>query len=208
MKGVLVGLALVFALPATAGAQAADLGFGRRLDRPLRRAPRPQPAEDDETDDGHEPGAWPGPQIQIGYSYWKLADAYGGGDVHSASFEAFVHWPVSELRTGILAEIGARDYSLAGDDLIVRGAIELGVQLTDLIDPLIPHVSVIASFGALVGRRFETTVAYGYGGAGIELGAALRVVRNLHLSVSFSYLRLEMDGAAFDVFMFRGGAGL
>ena len=208
MRAVLAVLALALALPATAGAQAAELGLGRRLDRPLRRAPEPREPPEEEPDGGEDEGPWPGPQIQVGYSYWKLADGYGGGDTHTAAFEVFVHWPVSELRTGVLGEIGGRHYSLAGDDLLFRGAVEIGFQLTEIIEPLVPHISFVGTAGGLVGERFETTVVHAFGGAGIELGAALRVVRNFHLHASLSYLRLEMDGAAFDVFAFRVGAGL
>lgn len=205
MKPVLAAVALLFCLPSAADAQAAELGLGRRLGRPLRRAPPPEVDEDAPVPDRD---AWLGPQIHLGYSYWKLSDGYGGGDVHAASVEAFIQWPVPELRTGIIGEVGGHDYSLAGDDLSIRGALELGIQLTELIDPVLPHFSVIVSVGALVGERFETTVAYAYAGGGVELGAALRVVRNLHLNAALSYLRLEMDGAAFDVFMFRAGVGL
>jgi hypothetical protein len=60
----------------------------------------------------------------------------------------------------------------------------------------------------VVGERFETTVAHAFGGAGVELGGEVRVVRNLHLSASLAYHRLEMDGAAFDAFMLRLGLGL
>ena len=207
MRAVLAAVALVLAcVPVMALAQPVELGLGRRLDRPHFHAP--PPSAQDETSDPEGEEAWAGPQIQLGYSYWKLADAYGGGDVHSAAFEAFVHWPLPELRTGVLAEVGGRDYSLAGDDLVVRGAVELGFQLTRAVEPLVPHISALFSFGAVVGERFETTVAYGFAGGGLELGAALRIVRNFHLAASAAYLRFEMDGAAFDVFMFRVGAGL
>jgi len=186
-----------------------DLGLGRRLSEPSRTAPAPSEDGDSDAEEAGQPEEpWAGPQIQIGYGYWKLADGYGGGDTHLAGFEVFVGWPVSQFRTGFLAEIGGRDYSLGGDDLVVRGAVELGFQLTDLLEPFVPHISVVGTGGAVVAERFETTVAYGFGGAGIELGAEVRLVRNLHVAVSVAYLRLEMDGAGFDVFSFRAGVGL
>jgi len=112
------------------------------------------------------------------------------------------------LRTSVLAELGGRDYSLAGDDFVARAAVSVGFQLTDYLDPFVPHVSLVGTGGAVVGSRFDSTLAYAFGGAGIELGASLRIVRNLHAAMSFSYLRLEMDGAAFDLFAFRVGLGL
>ncbi len=192
-------------VPAAASAQAAELGLARRLDDPAGPARGAAQGDGDEEEDG---GPWPGPQIQMAYAYSKLADGYGGGDTHSAAFEVFVQWPLSQLRTSVLAAAGGRDFSLAGEDFVFRGALSVGFQLTELLDPFVPHIAVVGTAGAVVGERFETTVADGYGGAGVELGAALRIVRNLHVTASFSYLRLEMDGAAFDLFELRAGFGL
>jgi hypothetical protein len=116
--------------------------------------------------------------------------------------------PVPQLRLGVLGELGAREYTLGGDDFLARAGVEIGFQLPELLEPLVPHLSLVVSGGAVVGKRFESTVSYAFGGAGVEIGAALRLVRNLHLTVSFGYHRLEMDGAAFDVFLFRAGLGL
>lgn len=203
LAAALAALALA-ALSAPASAQA-NLGMGRRLGRPLPRAPEPveAPAAAPEPRD-----AWVGPQIQLGYAHLKLSDGYGGGDAHLADLAIFVQTPVSELRLGLRGEIGARDYSLGGDDLLAIGGLEIGFQLTEWLEPLVPHVSFVVSFGGLVGERFETTVAHAFGGAGLELGVALRLFRNLHLHAAFGYQRWEMDGAAFDLYQIRLGAGL
>ncbi|RZO48209.1 MAG: hypothetical protein EVA89_37940 [Sandaracinaceae bacterium] len=192
------------ALAAPAAAQP-SLGMGRRLGRPLTRAPEPEaPAEP-----ASEPGAaWVGPQIQLGYGYLKLADGYGGGDAHLADLSIFVQTPVTELRLAVRGEVGARDYSLGGDDLLAIAGIEIGFQLTEWLEPLVPHISFVVSLGGLVGERFESTVIHGFGGAGLELGLALRLFRNLHLHAALGYQRWEMDGAAFDLFQIRLGAGL
>ncbi len=204
-RGAIATLAVLVLAPSMVSAQPAVLGLGRRLDDPARpRASTPEETDEDEA----EEGPWPGPQIQIGYAYSKLADGYGGGDTHAATFEVFVQWPLSQLRTSVFASAGGRDYALGGDDFVFRGAVAVGFQLTELLDPFLPHLSVIGTGGAVVGERFETSVAYGFGGAGVELGAELRVLRNLHLAAAFSYLRLEMDGAAFDLFELRIGFGL
>jgi len=206
---LLAALLCVWAAPAAA--QAPPLGVAGELGDPSGRdEPETDDAEDAAEDEGDEDEAlpWNGPQIQLGYTYWKLADGYGGGDTHLASVEVFIHWPISMLRTSFLAELGGRDFTLAGDDFVARAAVSIGFQLTDLLDPFVPHVSVVGTGGAVVGSRFDSTVAYAYGGAGVELGATLRIVRNLHVAMSFSYLRLEMDGAAFDLFAFRAGFGL
>lgn len=195
----------VFAPSALAHAQARGPGLGRALDRPL---PRP-PERDAEAGAGDEEELrWPGPQIQLAYGYTKLADGFGGGDSHVGAILVFVQWPVHELRTSVRGAIGSRDYSLAGDDFLVRGGVEVGFQLPHLIDPLVPHVSAVFSLGAIVGERYETTVSHVFGGGGVEIGAELRVVRNLHLAAAFGYQRWEMDGAGFDLFMLRVGVGL
>ncbi len=230
MTRALASLALTLCLAlAGAGAAAAQdaedaedaLGLGQRLDRPLPRAPRGEEAnadDGDEADDGEDVDGedvdgeaerpWPGPQVQLLYGYTKLADGFGGGDAHTGGVSVFLQWPLEELRTGVSAEIGSRDYSLGGDDLLVRGALEVGVQLPRIIDPLVPHLSVLLSVGGLVGQRFESTVAHAFAGGGLELGAELRLLRNFHLAASFGYQRWEMDGAGYDLFLVRLGAGL
>jgi hypothetical protein len=151
---------------------------------------------------------WPGPQIQLAYDFYRVSDGYGGGDVHAAQVEIFVQLPIREIRLGALGEIGTHGYSLGGDDFLVRAGVEIGAQLPGWIDPIVPFASVLLSIGGIIGQRFETTVADFFGGGGIALGAELRLYRNLHVSLSGAYQRLEMDGAAFDVLMLRLALGL
>ena len=190
--------------PREASSPSDEPSLGRALgdpDRVLEREAPPPPRAEPEA-------PWPGPQIQLGYSFYRISDGHGGGDVHAGGAEIFVQLPIPELRVGLLAEVGARDYALGGDDLVVRGALELGFQLAHMLDPFVPHVSLLVSFGGVVAERFESTVAHAFGGAGLALGGELRVARNLHLGAQASYQRLEMDGAAYDVVMIRLFAGL
>ncbi|MGE0788704.1 MAG: hypothetical protein AB7S26_23735 [Sandaracinaceae bacterium] len=194
---------------ASASGQENGDGLGHALDRPLPTAPeRPAPTEEEPAPTEEPVGPFVGPQIQLGYGYTKLADGFGGGDAHTAALHVFLQWPIHPLRTGLVAEIGSRDYSLGGDDLFTRGALEVGVQLPELIDPLVPHLSAILSVGVLVGERFETTVTHVFGGGGIELGAELRIFRNFHATASIAYQRMELAGAGFDLFMLHLGLGL
>lgn len=179
--------------------QSVPLTLGRALGDPDRTLAAPEAVS---------PRSWPGPQIQLGYSFYRLADGYGGGDVSAGGAQIFVQLPFPELRAGLLVEAGARDYVLGGDDLLVRGALELGYQLAHRLDPFVPHVAALFSAGAVVSKRFESTIAHAFGGGGIALGGELRVYRNLHLGIQVSYQRLEMDGAGYDVFMLRLVAGL
>ena len=189
---------------ARAEAPAAAPSLGRALDDPDRMLEREAPAAPPAAPEA----PWPGPQIQLGYSFYRIADGHGGGDVHAGGAEIFVQLPLPELRAGVLLEVGARDYALGGDDLVVRGAVELGFQLAHMLDPFVPHVSLLVSFGGVVAERFESTVAHAFGGAGLALGGELRIARNLHLGAQASYQRFEMNGAAYDVVMIRLLAGL
>jgi hypothetical protein len=172
-------------------------GLGRALGNPRAR-PRSRPAA---------ATLWPGPQIQLGYQYWRLDDGWGGGDVHAANVGVFLQWPEQHVRSAIWAELGSRDYSLGSQDLLGRGWIEIGAQFPEL-DPLLLHVSALGTLGGLVGQRFETTVAYGLGGVGFEAGAELHIFRSFHAGLDFGYLRLSMNGVSFHAFFLRLTLGL
>jgi hypothetical protein len=230
MRGVAI-FALVFAAAVPAHAQLGG-GLGdpvgeRDREEPSRRPARPERARSRIPGLGAELGdpaarwtppihveptapepPWAGPQVQMAYSFYRVADGYGGGDAHTGGLEVFIQLPLREFRLGALIELGSHDYSLGGDDLIVRGGVEIGVQLLDLLDPFVPHASVLVSVGGIVGTRFDTTVAHAFAGGGLALGGALRIFRNLHAGFEVSYQRLEMDGAGFDVFMLRLALGL
>jgi hypothetical protein len=118
-----------------------------------------------------------------------------------------VQWPEPHVRTALWGELGSHDYSLGSDDLVFRAWIEAGAQFAEL-DPLVLHASLVVTLGGLVGQRFESTLAYVLGGAGIEAGATLRIYRNLHAGLTLGYLRLEMNGASFDAFLLRLSMGL
>jgi hypothetical protein len=227
MRAAVVALALLAASPALAQdlgdalGDPSDAASGQpNEDRPTRRRSRPrraglglalsEPSIRAVARPRVEPPQlpWVGPQVQLAYSFYRLSDGYGGGDVNAAEIEAFIQFPVSELRLGVLGSLGARDYSLGGDDLVMRAAIEVGFQLTNLLEPFVPHLSFLISFGGLIGERFETTVAHAFGGAGLALGGEVRIIRGFHLGIEGAYLRLEMDGAAFDVVMLRIALGL
>ncbi|HEY8432029.1 MAG TPA: hypothetical protein VIL20_26815 [Sandaracinaceae bacterium] len=177
-------------------------GLGRRLGVPHVRASAPaEPPRAPER-------PWTGPQFQLGYAFYRVSDGYGGGDVHAGGIAVHLPIPVPELRLALDAELGARDYSLGGDDLLARGSVEIGARLVGLLDPFVPHAVAIATFGGIVAKRFETTVTDAFGGGGLGLGGELRLYRNLHAGFQIAYLRLEMDGAAYDVLQLRLFAGL
>lgn len=180
-------------------------GLGTALDEPTRvlSARADQSLEAGEPDAGAPTFRWPGPRVQLGWSFYRLADGYGGGDVHAASVEVFVQFPWPELRFGVLGEVGARDYAFGGDDLVARGTLEVGFQYAEKLDPFVPHISALVSAGGVIATRFESTLLHAFGGAGLALGGELRLYKNVHAGVQVSYQRLEMTGAAHDVFMLR-----
>ncbi|MCC6876696.1 MAG: hypothetical protein IT378_20500 [Sandaracinaceae bacterium] len=193
-----------------AAAPHARAGPGRALTVPLPEAPAAEPAEPGGGEAGRaEPAErpWVGPQIQLGYSYFRLSDGWGGGDTHAADVGVFFQFEETHVRLAIWGELGGRDYSLGGADILARAMLEAGVQFTEL-DPLELHASLVGTLGGVVGERFETTVGYVLGGAGVEVGAAVRLVRGLHLGLALSYLWVEMDGAGFDLFLLRLALGL
>lgn len=200
-----VAAVMLSALCAT-NVDAQTIGLGRRLGDP--RETTEAPASQERTPPTDDDGAWVGPQVALHYTYLRLADGWGGGDTQAGGMSGYVQWPVSELRTGLLFEMGSRDNARSADDLVMRGALEIGFQLTELADPVLPHISFVATVGGVVGERFETTVAHPFGGAGVEAGASLRVFGTLHLDATVGYLRMEMNGAAYDTFLFRASLGL
>lgn len=197
---------LTLAVWVPGGANAQSLSMGRRLGNPAPDG-RVDTARDEPAAAASE-GAWPGPRVGLDYTYLRLADGWGGGDTHAAGIAAFLQWPVSELRTGLRFEMGGRDNTRSSADIYARGALEVGVQLTGLLDPIVPHLSGVLTVGGIVGERFETTVAHAFAGGGVELGVTLRLVETLHVDATFGYLRLEMNGAAYDAFLFRAQLGL
>jgi hypothetical protein len=190
-------------LAAPAAAQWSD-ALDPPLPRPAEEA-TPTPVDEDEDED-EVPFA--GPRVQLGYAFYGLADGFGGGDVHAGHVAVFIGLPLPQLRFGVNLEFAGRDYSLGGGDLILRGEGEIGVQLPGLIDPVVPFVSGLGTGGVLLGERFETNISYALGGGGVRLGVEVALFRNLHLHASFAYLRVEMDGAAFDLFQLRLAVGL
>ncbi|MFK7987067.1 MAG: hypothetical protein AB8I08_13670 [Sandaracinaceae bacterium] len=200
---LVVALLSVFSVTAV---EAQSIGLGRRLGDPTEASETEPP--DEREPPPEEGSSWVGPQVGLHYSYLRLADGWGGGDTQAGGMTGFVQWPVSELRTGLLFEMGSRDNARSADDLVMRGALEIGFQLTELADPVVPHISAVVTVGGVVGERFETTVAHAFGGGGVEAGVSLRVFGTLHLDATFGYLRMEMNGAAYDTFLFRATLGL
>ena len=189
----------------TVPVEAQSAHLGRRLASPLENAGM---SSDARAATGEQEAPWAGPQIQMSYEFFQLADGWGGGDAHLGGLTVFVQWPVSELRTAVGAGLGSRGYQLGGNDFAWRANAEVGFQLTELLDPLLLHLSVVATVGGIIGERFETTLTHTFGGPGVELGAELRLFRHLHVGLTLGYHRWEMSGAAYDVVLVRGVVGL
>lgn len=198
-------------LAATAGpAHADELAEG--LTRPragVRRGASPPLREArsrDEQEPGPEAEPWGGPAVQLGYSRYVLEDGEGGGQVQGVTLGGF--FPTGAVRSGVTGEFARRGYSLASDDVLVRGALHLGYQQLDGLGPFHPYVSLVATYGWVLGKRFHTPVSDALSGGGFELGADLVLVRALHVGVAYSFLRARHRGLGHGLHLLRVTLGL
>lgn len=169
--------------------------------------PRPDEGEEPEPAEVvEEAGApWDGPRVELGYTHYVIVDGFGGGDVHAGFFGGYL--PTGALRLGGSAELGGRDYSLGQSDLVLRATIVAGYQHLPT-RPIVPYAAVVATAGVVLGKRFRTPVAHPLGGAGLEIGADLNLVRTLYVGVGLSYVRAALDGPGYDLWVIRLRIGL
>lgn len=169
---------------------------GRHLSRPSRHSTRPT----------HREEAWHGPRILLGYEHYTLADGYGGGGTDAGVFGGYL--PTGNLRVSGVAAIGARDYSLAGTDLVLRAGLSIGYQHFLGDGRFLLFAAPTATIGVILGKRFSSPEAYALYGIGFEAGGAIRIVRNFFAEVSLGYLRVSNGGLSDNVLLIRVGIGL
>ena len=130
----------------------------------------------------------------LGYSFFRLRDGHGGGQVHAGHFGGFlpVHW----ARLGASAEIGVRRYTLGGNDAILRVGLEGGIQHARGWGPLHPYASLRATFGLALTERFSTTLREPLRGFGVAVGADLRIAGPAHVGVSLAFMRIGLGDLA------------
>jgi len=181
--------------------RAAETAEGLGEPRPEGR--RPEREEPSEPPGEEEP--WDGPRVELGYAHYALADGYGGGDVHAALFGGFV--PTGVVRLEGWAEAGSRSYSLAQNDALIRATVLVGYQHLPL-RPFVPYAGVVGTVGILIGKRFRTPVSHFFGGAGLEIGADVNLVRTLYVGLGLAYLRVSKQAVGHDLWMLRLRVGL
>lgn len=140
-----------------------------------------------------EPELWT-PRVELGYTFVRLRDGHGGGQVHGGRFGGFL--PVPWARLGASAELGIRRYALGSDDAIIRFGLEGGVQHARGWGPLHPFVSVQATFGLALTERFSTTLREPLRGLGLAVGADLRIAGPAHVGVSIAFMRIGLGDLA------------
>jgi hypothetical protein len=172
------------------------------LDEPPEGSTRPRPREEPPPPPD-EP--WAGPKIEAGYNYYAIADGFGGGDTHTASFSGFL--PFFPFRAGIGAELGSHGYDLGADDFLIRGNLYLGYQHMGF-GMFAPYAAWVGTAGTLIGKRFSTSQALVLVGMGLEVGADFPIADPLFLGVSFAYIRADVDGFGYDLWTLRLRAGL
>jgi hypothetical protein len=187
-------------------AQPATLADALSPPRPgIHRSDTPPSSDTDTEADPNDSRPFAGPAVELGYTHYNLSDGYGGGDVHAGTFGGFL--PFGPIRLGGWAELGARSYALADDDLLIRANIIVGYQYLGFL-PFAPYAGATATVGVAIGQRFRSSETWGFGGGGLEVGAELVLVRNLWVGVSLGYQHVAMVGSGFDLWVFRVRFGL
>ncbi|MFW6050585.1 MAG: hypothetical protein ACODAU_05395 [Myxococcota bacterium] len=167
--------------------------------RPGQRPAEPEAGEDE---------AWQGPRVELGYARYRFSDGHQGGGVNALQFGGYL--PTGAARLGMYGELGMRDYSLepSASDAIVRGAVLAGYQQLRGLGPIVPYAVAVGTGGVLFGKRYHTPVSHTIWGAGLELGADVRMVGRLWGGVAFSWIRLTMRDLSWDLVMLRLRIGL
>jgi len=185
-----------------------DVEVGEHADRLANPsvAPTPSSRGGDTAEPTSEGERWLGPSVEFGYARYWLGDGNGGGLVHAAEFGGFV--PIRYVRLGARAEVGVRDYSFGSGDLVARATLTVGYQETERLGRFAPYLAGIATYGAVVGTRFHTSLSWIIRGLGFEVGGALRLFKTVSVGAGLTYTRASMDGLAFNLVLFRASIAL
>jgi hypothetical protein len=148
----------------------------------------------------------PGPRVALSYRAYSLRDDLGGRRVHTGGFAGFL--PTRFIRAGAGAEAGIRTHELDGRQGLVSGNLFVGYQHLRGLGQVVPYACALGELGIVLQKRFHTPLSEGYRGAGLELGADIKVVRSLYMGLGISFMLYTMDGLAYDTFGLRLSIGL
>jgi len=147
-----------------------------------------------------------GPRVAFSYRLYSLRDDLGGRRVHTGGFAGFL--PTRFIRAGGGVEAGIRTHEFGERQGVVSGNVFVGYQHLRDLGPVIPYVCALGELGIVLQKRFHTPQSEGYRGAGLELGADVKLVRSLYMGVGLSFMLYTMDGLAYDTFGLRLSVGL
>jgi hypothetical protein len=167
---------------------------------------------------GGKPGAGPGsltatsaaerrgPRVALSYRLYSLRDDLGGRRVHTGGFAGFL--PTRFIRAGGGVEAGIRTHEFGEQQGVVSGNVFVGYQHLRDLGPLVPYLVALGELGVVLQKRFHTPQSEAYRGAGLELGADVKLVRSLYMGLGVSFMLYTMDGLAYDTFGLRLSIGL
>jgi hypothetical protein len=196
---LLLGAALLGAAPAAS--QPVPPGPGR----PPHTASGPRHGTGGTTP-AEQPNGRRGPRVGLSYRLYSLRDDLGGRRVHTGGFAGFL--PTRFIRAGGGVEAGIRTHDLGERQGVVSGNVFVGYQHLQGLGPVVPYVCALGELGVVLQKRFHTPLSEGYRGAGLELGADVKLVRSLYMGLGVSFMLYTMDGLAYDTFGLRLSVGL
>lgn len=147
-----------------------------------------------------------GPRVALSYRLYSLRDDLGGRRVHTGGFAGFL--PTRFIRAGGGVEGGIRTHEFGEQQGVVSGNLFVGYQHLRDLGPVVPYLVALGELGVVLQKRFHTPQSQGYRGAGLELGADVKLVRSLYMGLGVSFMLYTMDGLAYDTFGLRLSIGL
>jgi hypothetical protein len=196
---VLAALLACHALPAAAQSRA-----GPGLTQP--HAPHGSPPRPTGSPRAGTPADPRGPRVALSYRLYSLRDDLGGRLVHTGGFAGFL--PTRFIRAGGGVEAGIRTHELDERQGVVSGNLFVGYQHLRGLGPVVPYACALGELGIVLQKRFHTPLSEAYRGAGLELGADVKLVRSLYMGVGVSFMLYTMDGLAYETFGLRLSIGL
>jgi hypothetical protein len=147
-----------------------------------------------------------GPRVALSYRLYSLRDDLGGRRVHTGGFAGFL--PTRFIRAGGGVEAGIRTHEFGEQQGVVSGNVFVGYQHLRDLGPVVPYLVALGELGVVLQKRFHTPLSEAYRGAGLELGADVKLVRSLYMGLGVSFMLYTMDGLAYDTFGLRLSIGL
>lgn len=146
------------------------------------------------------------PRFELAYAFYSLTNGFGGGVVHAGSIGGY--FPTGAFRLGGAGELGVRRYAYGPDDGLGRLWLLAGYQHRRGLGPLVPYVGGVVTFGAVLGRRFDSLLFERLVGGGIEIGVDVRVGPTFFFGWGLAWMRIQLGNLGYDLIVLRARLGL